>query len=183
MSPVLSPAGRRQLTPAGWRRGPGLVALVAKMAAMARFFVAIAGLFCMVHATYLELVLCPSPQAGFNKGVDKIVGKLVFLTVQSILILQIYFILCVLESGAKLYGSEIKWLSRITNRYSSVVGGFAIFLTIMFYAICWSVLTVSNQWNNYYLQMFTYIVHDRLIQDVMRIFKKPNVNTAFAPRN
>jgi hypothetical protein len=104
---------------------------------MIRFLFAVAALSCMLYAVYVELALCPKPQAEYSKGVDKHVGKAIFLTVQSVFILNGYYLLCVISEGAKLCGSDNKFLERITYRYSSVAGGFALFLTIMFYALCW----------------------------------------------
>ena len=91
----------------------------------------------MTYAAYVEIFLCPRPQAGYSKGVDEYLGKSVFLTVQSVFILNIYFFLCALAEGSRLRGTAIKSLDWILSRYSSVAGGFAIFLTIMFYALCW----------------------------------------------
>ncbi len=108
------------------------------MGTVARFLFAVTALSCMIYAVYLELARCPKPQAEHSKGVDKYVGKAIFLTVQSVFILTGYYFLCAVSEGAKLCGSEIKFLERITHKYSSVAGGFALFLTIMFYALCWS---------------------------------------------
>ena len=104
---------------------------------MLRFVFSVVGLVCMIYAVYHELLVCPSPQAGFNKGVDKYIGKTVFLTVQSIFILKCYFCLCTVNEGAKLCGFKLIALNKIIYKYSSVAGGFAIFLTIMFYSLCW----------------------------------------------
>jgi hypothetical protein len=90
-----------------------------------------------MHAIYLELFLCPRPQAGYSKGVDAYLGKFVFLTVQSVFILNIYFVLNALAEVSRLRGSPIKSLDSIVTKYSPVGGGFAIFLTIMFYSLCW----------------------------------------------
>jgi hypothetical protein len=102
-----------------------------------RFLFAVTALSCMMHAAYVELALCPKPQADYSKGVDAHVGKAIFLTVQSVFILILYYSLCAISEGTKLCGSEIKFLERVTHRYSSVAGGFSLFLTIMFYALCW----------------------------------------------
>ena len=106
------------------------------LGSVVRFLFAVSALSCMVYAAH-ALALCPRPEQDFSIGVDEHVGKAIFLTSQSVLILNFYYFLCAISEGAKLCGSEIKFLERVTHRYSSVAGGFALFLTIMFYALCW----------------------------------------------
>ena len=91
----------------------------------------------MIYALYLELFLCPRPQAGYSKGVDEYLGKFVFLTVQSVFILNVYFVLNAVAEVSRLQGSPIKSLDLLVTKYAPVGGGFAIFLTIMFYSLCW----------------------------------------------
>ncbi len=107
------------------------------MGSVVRLLFDVTALSFMINAVYVELALCPKPQSDYSKGVDAYVGKAIFLTVQSVFILNFYYLLCAISEGARLFGSEIKFAETVAHRYSSVAGGFALFLTIMFYALCW----------------------------------------------
>ena len=96
-----------------------------------------AGLGFMLNALYLILFRFPPLSASYHVGVDKVFGAFVFLTSQTLVILAIYYFFSLIAELGKMFGSTLESLERLTHKYSCVAGGFALFLTIAFYALCW----------------------------------------------
>ena len=93
----------------------------------------------MLHALYLIHFRFPPLSAAYHVGVDKVFGEFIFLTVQTIVILTIYFSLALFAELWKTVNGSDTVLNRYTHKYSCIAGGFGLFLTTAFYGLCWSV--------------------------------------------
>lgn len=66
-----------------------------------------------------------------------IVGKFIFLTTQTILMIFLYFMSNVICECSRLAGSRLVVIESCLNWICCVVAGFAIFICVMFYAVVW----------------------------------------------
>mmetsp|Transcript_63658 Transcript_63658/g.145850 ORF Transcript_63658/g.145850 Transcript_63658/m.145850 type:complete len:297 (+) Transcript_63658:121-1011(+) len=92
----------------------------------------------LAYGLWLQVLVAPAPQAGWSKGVDKVFGKWIFLTTQSLFMLTGYFLVNVAHESSLLLGLRSARLQRLAYWLSPVAGGFGIFLTMMFYLMVWS---------------------------------------------
>ncbi|KAJ1477309.1 hypothetical protein T484DRAFT_1821811 [Baffinella frigidus] len=92
----------------------------------------------LAYGLWLQVLVAPAPQAGWSKGVDKVFGKWIFLTTQSLFMLTGYFLVNVAHESSLLLGLRSARLQRLAYWLSPVAGGFGIFLTMMFYLMAWS---------------------------------------------
>ena len=107
---------------------------------MLRMLNSLVGLGFMAHALFLIHFRFPPLSAAYHVGVDKVFGELVFLTVQTIVILTVYFSLCIVSEIGNALNIQFSALDCILHRYSCIAGGFGLFLTVAFYGLCWYVL-------------------------------------------
>mmetsp|Transcript_53058 Transcript_53058/g.125311 ORF Transcript_53058/g.125311 Transcript_53058/m.125311 type:complete len:208 (+) Transcript_53058:60-683(+) len=67
-----------------------------------------------------------------------VVGKFIYLTVQSLYIVFAYYVLSFMASFLDLIGYPIRSLDRFAHWASAASGGFALFYSIMFYLVVYS---------------------------------------------